>query len=144
MTEIAEPRIDVPEQRALPAAADSPPPPPWPALLIVLVGPGVLALVVWDGPSALRAVSVLAYLAVVPGLACARLIRMSDGLSRFVIGVALSLALGVLVAQGMIQLHRWSPLLGLSTLTTIASLAAVTELARDVREHRRGRGVAAE
>lgn len=143
MTEIAEPRIDVPEQRALSAPADSPPPPPWPALVILLAGPGVLALVVWDGPSALRAVSVLAYLAVVPGLACVRLIRMSDGLSRFVIGVALSLALGILVAQGMIHLHRWSPLLGLSTLTGIASLAALTELAVDVRGHRRRREVAA-
>ena len=103
---------------------------PWPALATLLAGAGVVNLVLWDVPGILRAVVVLGYLAVAPGLACARLIRIPDGLSRFVVGVALSLALGVLVAQGMIQLHRWSPLLGLAALTAIASLAALIELGR--------------
>ncbi|MGC1215099.1 MAG: hypothetical protein WA890_28045 [Micromonospora sp.] len=144
MTEIAEPRIEAPDQQPLPAPGEARRRVPWPAVVILLAGPGVVALVVGDGPGHLRAVSVLVYLAVVPGLACARLIRIPDGLTRFVVGVALSLALGVLVAQGMIHLHRWSPLLGLSTLATIASLAAVTELARDARDHRLRRGVEAE
>ena len=112
--------------------------------MTLLAGGGVLALVVWDGPSILRAVSVPVYIAVAPGLACARLIRIPDGLSRFVIGVALSLALGVLVAQGMIHLHRWSPLLGLSTLTAVASLASLTELARNGLGQRPGREAGAE
>ncbi|WP_200210972.1 hypothetical protein [Micromonospora coerulea] len=130
MTEIVESAVDA-DPRASSSPADSPSRTPWPALVTLLAGGGVLALVVSDGPSILRAVSVPAYIAVAPGLACARLIRIPDGLSRFVIGVALSLALGVLVAQGMIHLHRWSPLLGLSTLTAVASLASLTELVRN-------------
>jgi hypothetical protein len=148
VTEIAEPEIYAnpgsPDRRAPSSLEDSPWRRPWPALVTLIAGGGVLNLVVWDGPSVLRAVSVLVYIAVAPGLACARLIRIPDGLTRFVVGVALSLALAVLVAQGMIHLHRWSPLLGLSTLTAIASLAALAELVRDELGHRRGRGVGAE
>ena len=128
MTEIVESVVDA--DPAL-SPADSPSRTPWPALVTLFAGGGVLALVVWDVPSILRAVSVPVYIAVAPGLACARLIRIPDGLSRFVVGVALSLALGVLVAQGMIHLHRWSPLLGLTTLTAVASLASLTELVRN-------------
>lgn len=112
---------------------------PWPALATLLANAGVINLVLWDVPGNLRAVIVLGYLAVAPGLACARLIRIPDGLSRLVVGVALSLALGVLVAQGMIHLHRWSPPLGLAALTAIASLAALIELARYGLRHRRRR-----
>lgn len=143
MTEIVESAVDV-DPRASSSPADSPSRTPWAALVTLLAGGGVLALVVWDGPSILRAVSVPVYIAVAPGLACARLIRIPDGLSRFVIGVALSLALGVLVAQGMIHLHRWSPLLGLSTLTAVASLASLTELTRNALGQRPGREADAE
>lgn len=142
MTDIAEPGIDV-DSRTCAAPEDVPARTPWPAVLTLLAGGGVLALVVWDGPSILRAVSVPVYIAVAPGLACARLIRIPDSLSRFVVGVALSLAVGVLVAQGMIHLHRWSPLLGLSALTSIASLAAVIELGRDALDRRRRRRMGA-
>jgi hypothetical protein len=103
----------------------------WPPLAVLLSGAGVLTLVLLDGPAALRAVSVLTYIAVVPGLACARLIRLPDPLTQFVVGVALSVALGILVAQAMVYLQRWSPLLGLYALAVIASLAALIELVRD-------------
>ncbi len=136
MTALAElgrdARSGSPGQRAASSLADFPSRTPWPALVTLLASCGVLALVVWDVSGILRAVSVLGYLAVAPGLACARLIRIPDGSSQFVVGVALSLALGVLVAQGMIHLNRWSPVLGLVTLTTIASLAALIEVGRDM------------
>ena len=106
MTDIAEPGIDV-ESRTCTGPEDVPARTPWPAVVTLLAGGGVLALVVWDGPSILRAVSVPVYIAVAPGLACARLIRIPDSLSRFVVGVALGLALGVLVAQG---LHPSAPM----------------------------------
>jgi hypothetical protein len=103
----------------------------WPPLVLLLSGTGVLALVLLDGPAIVRAVGVLGYIAVAPGLACVRLIRLPDRLTQFVIGVALSLALGILVAQAMVHLRRWSPLLGLCALVAIASLAALIELVRD-------------
>ncbi|MFU8851169.1 hypothetical protein ACNAW0_09330 [Micromonospora sp. SL1-18] len=143
MTQIAEPEIDanpgLPGRRASSSLGDFPSPTPWPALVTLVAGDAILALVLWDVPGILRTVSVLGYLSVAPGLACARLIRIPDGLSRFVVGVALSLALGVLVAQGMIHLHLWTPLLGIATLTVIASLVALIELGRDVLHHRRRR-----
>lgn len=138
MTDIAEPGTEA-ASRTCAVPEEIPARTPWPALVTLLAGGGVLALVVWEVPGILRAVSVLGYLAVAPGLACARLIRIPDGPSRIVVGVALSLSLGVLVAQGMLHLHRWSPLLGLSTLTSIASLAALIELGRDALDHRRRR-----
>lgn len=115
------------------------PPNVWPPLLTLLAGLGVLALVLLNGPATVRAVAVLTYLAIVPGLACVRLIRLPDRLTQFVLGVALSLALGTLVAQGMVQLRCWSPLLGLCVLVTVASVAALTELVRNSRAARRGR-----
>jgi hypothetical protein len=108
----------------------------WPPLAVLLAGVAVLALVLLDGPAVARAVAVLAYLAVVPGLACVRLIRLPDALAQFVVGVALSLGLGVLVAQVMVALGRWSPLLGLCVLVTVGSLAAGLELVRNIRSAR--------
>ncbi|MFG2054501.1 hypothetical protein ACGFI9_10740 [Micromonospora sp. NPDC048930] len=142
MTEIAEPelRVDVgtgpPGPRGGAASEEHlPSRTPWSALATLIATGVVVNLVLWDVPGVLRAVGVLGYLAVVPGLACARLIRIPDGLSTFVVGVALSLALGVLVAQGMIHLHRWSPQLGLAALAGIAALAALIELGRDALHH---------
>ncbi|MFU8874025.1 hypothetical protein [Micromonospora sp. SL4-19] len=143
MTQIAEPEIDANPgpagQRAASSPTDVPALTPWPALVTLVAGDVVLALVLWDVPGVLRAIGVLGYLSVAPGLACARLVRIPDGLTRLVVGVALSLALGILIAQAMIHLHVWSPLLGVVTLTAVASLAALAELARDVPHYRRRR-----
>lgn len=125
-----------PTAETKPSTAEPSQPFVWPPLAVLLASGAVLALVLLDGPAVARAVAVLAYLAVVPGLACVRLIRLPDALAQFVVGVALSLALGVLVAQAMVALGRWSPLLGLCVLVTIATLAAVLELVRSVRSAR--------
>jgi len=99
-------------------------------LLLLLSGPVVLALILLDAPTWIRVAPVLAYIAVVPGLACVRLIRLPERLMEVLLGVGLSFALGVLVAQVMIYLHVWSPTLGLSTLVVIASLTGTLELYR--------------
>jgi len=108
----------------------------WAPLLVLLSGVAVLALVLLDGPAGVRAVAVLTYLAAVPGLAWVRLIRLPDGLAQLVIGIALSLALGILVAQTMVALRLWSPRLGLFALVSLASVAALLELVRDWRSAR--------
>jgi hypothetical protein len=99
-------------------------------LLLLLSGPVVLALVVLDAPTWLRAGPVLCYLAVVPGLAGIRLLRLADRLMEILLGIGLSLAAGILVAQSMIYLHVWSPILGVSAVMVIASVAAVLDLVR--------------
>jgi hypothetical protein len=99
-----------------------------PPLLLLLAGPAVLALIVLDTPAWLRAAPVLLYACAVPGYAVVRLLRLSDLLMTALLGVGLSLALGLIVAQLMIYAHLWSPLLGLSTLVVLASMAAAAEL----------------
>ncbi|HET8657798.1 MAG TPA: hypothetical protein VFM55_02240 [Micromonosporaceae bacterium] len=99
-------------------------------LLLLLCGPAVLALVVLDAPAWARVAPVLAYLMVVPGLACVRLLGLADGGLSVVLGAGLSLALGILVAQTMIYLDLWSPTLGLSTLVAVASVSGLVELYR--------------
>ncbi|HET8681669.1 MAG TPA: hypothetical protein VFM54_07320 [Micromonosporaceae bacterium] len=99
-------------------------------LLLLLCGPAVLALVVLDAPAWARVAPVLAYLMVVPGLACVRLLGLADGGLSVVLGAGLSLALGILVAQAMIYLDLWSPTLGLSTLVAVASASGLVELYR--------------
>jgi hypothetical protein len=113
----------------------------WPSLLILALSAAILALVVFDSPA--RAVPVLTYVAVVPGLAWIRLTRVADLLTVTLLGVGLSLALGIVVAQAMVTLHEWSPLRGLSALVVLASLAAIIELWRGPSGTRRrpgGRG----
>jgi len=99
-----------------------------PPLLMLLAGPAVLALVVLDTPAWLRAGPVLVYVAAVPGYALVRLLRLADLLMTALLGVGMSLALGLIVAQLMIYTHLWSPLLGLSTLVVMASVATGVEL----------------
>jgi hypothetical protein len=100
----------------------------WPPVLLLSLGVAVLALVVMRAPPALRAAPVIAYVVTVPGLACVRLARLSDRVAELALGVGLSLALGVVVAQAMIYLRHWSPAVGLAILVGIASIAAGAEL----------------
>lgn len=100
----------------------------WPPVLLLLIGVAVLALVVMRAPAALRAAPVIAYVIMVPGLACVRLAPLSDRLAELALGVGLSLALAVVVAQAMIYLKVWSPTLGIAILVVIASIAAGVDL----------------
>jgi hypothetical protein len=99
-------------------------------LLLLLSGPLVLALVVLDAPPWLRLGPVLTYLTVVPGLAGVRLLRLPDRAFAVLLGIGLSLALGMLVAQIMIYLHAWSATLGVAVLVLVASVAGLVELYR--------------
>ena len=97
-------------------------------LLLLLTGPAVLVLVAFEVPSWARAVPALTYIAVVPGLAWMRLLRLADRGTEVLLAIGLSLAIGVLVAQLMIYLHVWSSTLGLAALVVIASLPGLVEL----------------
>jgi hypothetical protein len=100
----------------------------WPPVLLSWIGVLVLALVVHEAPTALRAPLVIGYVLMVPGLACVRLVRLPNRLAELALAVGLSLALAVVVAQAMIYLHVWSPVLGIAMLVIIASLATCAEL----------------
>jgi hypothetical protein len=111
-------------------------------LLLLLCGPAVLLLVVLDAPAWLRLGPVLAYVIVVPGLAVVRLLRLADGVVEAVLGIGLSLALGVLVAQLMVYTGVWSATLGLAVLVAVGSAATALELYRGpLRARPRGGGL---
>ncbi|HTF12208.1 MAG TPA: hypothetical protein VK659_28955 [Asanoa sp.] len=97
-------------------------------LLLLLSGPVVLLLVTLDAPAPLRAAPVLIYLALVPGLAAVRLLRLAEPLLETVLGIGLSLALGVLVAQVMIYVGVWSATLGIAVLVCVGQAASAVEL----------------
>jgi hypothetical protein len=99
-------------------------------LLLLLSGPTVLALVLLDTPAWVRAAPVLAYIAVVPGLVCVRVLRLPNRLMEIPLGIGLSVAVGALVAQAMIYLQLWSPIAWVSTLVVIASPPAAFEVYR--------------
>lgn len=102
----------------------------WPPVAVLLYSGLVLGLVLLDAPAAIRAVPVLTYIATVPGLACVRLLRLPDRVSALLCGVGLSLAIGTVVAVGMLYARLWSPALGIAALGSIASIAAVVDLIR--------------
>jgi hypothetical protein len=109
----------------------------WPPVLLLATGVAVLALVVLRAPAALRAAPVIAYIMTVPGLACMRLARLSNRLAELALGVGLSLALAVLVAQAMIYMRVWSPTLGIAILVVTASIAGAADLLAVGRPRRR-------
>lgn len=100
----------------------------WPPLLLNWAGLVVLVLVLTGVPTTVRAAPVIGYVMTVPGLACMRLLGSLGRLPQLALGVGLSLALAVLVAQAMIYLSLWSPVGGIATLVVIGSLASCAEL----------------
>ncbi|MGN9912912.1 hypothetical protein ACTMTJ_35785 [Phytohabitans sp. LJ34] len=107
--------------------------PPWwrrsgAPLLLLLSGPTVLLLAALDAPA--RAVPVILYVLAVPGIAVVRLIGVADRLMETMLGVGLSLALGMLVTQIMVYTGVWSPMAALAILVAIATACLAPALRR--------------
>jgi hypothetical protein len=98
----------------------------------VLVISAIAALLAVFGElvTPLRAVIVLWFLAVCPGMAIVRLLRLGEGWVEWTVAVALSLALDALVAAGMLFAGRWAPEAGLIILTGLTLLGVVLGLAQ--------------
>lgn len=90
-------------------------------LALLACGPAVLLLVALDAPVRVRAVPVVLYVLAVPGLAVMRLIGVADRLMEVMLGIGLSLALGMLVTQLMVYAGAWSPVTALAVLVGIAT-----------------------
>jgi hypothetical protein len=89
-----------------------------------------LSMVAVDSHAWLRAPLVLAFLAVVPGLAIARLLGIADAFAEIVIGTALSIALASGVSASLLYTGYWVPESGLGILMGIALAATGVEVAR--------------
>ncbi|MEU6357490.1 hypothetical protein ABZ896_50705 [Streptomyces sp. NPDC047072] len=80
--------------------------------------------------SPLRAPLVLFFLLAAPAAAIAAALRGLDPYGRLVAAVAGSVALNMLVAQGMLATHRWSARGGVIAVTVISCLLLLAVLVR--------------
>jgi hypothetical protein len=100
-------------------------------------GTAAAVLVALDADAWYRAPITILFVVVVPGLAIVRLIGIPDILVRLMLGLALSLALGVLIPSTLLYLGAWSPLGALAILAGLAFAAALGEVARTLAADRR-------
>jgi uncharacterized membrane protein len=103
---------------------------------LVVTAIAATALVALDARSDLRAVVVVGFLTVCPGLAAVRLTPLRDPLEQAVYAVALSVSIGVLAALAMLFSGHWEPAACVVALAAWVILASVARLARDRRAAR--------
>jgi uncharacterized membrane protein len=72
-----------------------------------------------------RLVAVWAFVLVCPGAAFLRYWPVRDRLERLVLGVALSSAVALLVAEGLVIVKAWIPWLALCILASLTSVSAL-------------------
>lgn len=101
-----------------------------PVLLFSALLAGVLAFANLDSP--LRAVIVLWFMLVCPGLALIRLAHLADPVAELAVGIALSVALASVVAAALLYAGAWSPQAVLGVLIA----ATVTGVGLDVGRRR--------
>lgn len=91
----------------------------------------VLALV--DSGSPLRGPFTLFFLLAMPAAAIAAALRGLDPFGRTVAAVAGAVVVDMLVAQGMLAVHRWSVLGGIVAVTVISALILLLAVVRRLR-----------
>ena len=91
----------------------------------------VLALV--DSGSPLRGPFTLFFLLAKPAGAIAAALRGLDPFGRTVAAVAGAVVVDMLVAQGMLAVHRWSVLGGIAAVTAISALILLLAVVRRLR-----------
>ncbi|MFD9002902.1 hypothetical protein ACFV0T_18280 [Streptomyces sp. NPDC059582] len=92
-------------------------------------------LALTDSDSALRGPFTLFFLLVAPATAIAAALRGLDPFGRVLASVAGAIVLDMLVAQGMLAVHRWSVSGGITAVTVLSALALLLVPVR----RRRGR-----
>jgi len=91
----------------------------------------ILALVDVDSP--LRGPFTFFFLLAAPSVAIAAALRGLEPFGRVLASVAGAVAVDMLVAQGMLAVHRWSARGGIAAVTAISSLILLLVLVRRLR-----------
>jgi hypothetical protein len=89
----------------------------------------LLALTVLPAGSALRPAAVFGVVLACPGAAIVRHWPGSDRLERLVVAVATSVALAILLAEGLILIGAWSVTIALVILAGVTSVGALLPVA---------------
>jgi hypothetical protein len=98
-------------------------PSPWSRAWAVVILASVAAVVVVTAielPAPIRAPIVIWFIAICPGMALVRLLRLDQPAVEVMLAIALSVAIGGLVPAALLYAGRWSP------AWTLAILAAIT------------------
>ncbi len=101
----------------------------WPVALY-LGAAGALTAVAFGGSSTVRALVVLVFLALCPGMAVVRVIGVGDGWAQLSLALALSFTLDTVVAGVLALMGAWSPSAALIVLVAITVGGAGIELGR--------------
>lgn len=95
-----------------------------------------------DSESPLRGPLTLFFLLAAPAAAIAAALRGLEPFGRLVAAVAGSVVVNMLVAQGMLAVHRWSVRGGIVAVTAISALVLLLVLVRRLRGRTaRGQGI---
>jgi len=100
------------------------------AVVVATVG-AILAL--GDANSPLRGPFTLFFLLAAPAMAVGAALRGLDPFARTVVSVAGAITIDLLVAEGMLAVHRWSVRGGIVAVTVISSLVLLLALVRRQR-----------
>lgn len=87
-----------------------------------------LAVHLAGAPSAVRMLVVFSFLAICPGMAFVRLLRLADPLAEGTLAVALSVSLAALVSEGLAIAQLWSPTGSLALLAGLTAVGAALPL----------------
>ncbi len=90
----------------------------------------LVAATVAGAPQPLRGVVALWFFLTCPGLAIVGLLRIDDLLAEALIAVALSVAIGMLLAVAMVLTHTWSPVVATATLVALSLAGAGAQVRR--------------
>ena len=101
----------------------------WPTVAAIS-GVAALGVVVIDADTVVKGPLVAWFLLVCPGMTVVNLLDITEPILRFAATFGISIALGVVVAEALLYLGWWSPVLGLGILCGLtvagALLSAVT------------------
>ncbi|MEU9211540.1 hypothetical protein AB0D27_27280 [Streptomyces sp. NPDC048415] len=100
------------------------------ATVVAVVG-AVLALADVDSP--LRGPFTLFFLLAAPSVAIAAALRGLDPFGRLLASVAGAITVDMLVAQGMLAVHRWSVRGGIAAVTALSSVLLLLVVVRRLR-----------
>lgn len=105
----------------------------WP-ILFLAVSSLAVAVVSSNIAEPLRAVTVVPYILIVPGLSWVRLLRLNNRLSELTLAIAMSITMTMFVATAMVYLDSWLPSSGFALLIFIGLAGVLLQLALDVRQ----------
>jgi len=98
----------------------------WPAAIALSSG-AILGLFLSGFGGPLQLAVALWFLFVCPGMALVRLLHLDQPLAEWMAAVALSIALGGIIASVLVYTQNWSPPMALESLVAIAIVGAVAD-----------------